>query len=75
MRVQTMVVEADSVLDYLIRYYKPERSCPDPGDAGPVRRSLLDMYKEEYNEDGYVCTSHHDNVTGRFIFWPHKPAH
>jgi hypothetical protein len=58
------VVEADSVADYLDRYYKPSRRTPD----------LLASYEDEYASRGYVCTSHHDNVTGHFIYWPSHPS-
>lgn len=64
MTIHTTIVEADSVADYLDRYYKPERRTP----------TLLNTYLREYEERGYVSTSHHDNITGRFIFWPIMPA-
>jgi hypothetical protein len=57
------LVEADSVADYLTRYYKRERMTP----------TLLASYEAELAERGYVCTSHHDNVTGSFIAWPRLP--
>jgi hypothetical protein len=57
------LVEATSVADYLDRYYKPARRTP----------TLLQTYEEEFARDGYVCTSHHDNVTGEFIAWPRLP--
>jgi hypothetical protein len=60
---QMRVVEASSVENYLDRYYKPSRRTD----------TLLAFYEEELEEFGYVCTSHHDNVTGEFIAWPHLP--
>ena len=57
------IVEADSVADYLDRYYKKDRMTP----------TLLSTYERELERDGYVCTSHHDNVTGEFICWPKLP--
>ncbi len=57
------IVEAKSVEDYLERYYKKSRMTP----------TKLDSYEKEYKEFGYVCTSHHDNVTGEFIAWPFYP--
>lgn len=52
-------VEADSLEDYLSRYYKSDR----------VTDTLLATYQEELDHDGYVHTSHHDNITGRHISW------
>ena len=57
------IVEATSVKDYLDRYYKKSRMTP----------TLLASYEEELQLNGYVCTSHHDNVTGEFIAWPDYP--
>lgn len=67
-----LVVEATSVADYLTRYYKPERlrNVDDAYGAG----SLLARYQDDFERDGYVSTSHHDNVTGTFICWPCLPA-
>jgi len=58
------IVEAESVEDYLDRYYKKDR----------MTDTLLESYEKEYKENGYVCTSHHDNVTGDFIAWPSYPS-
>ena len=57
------IVEAKSVKDYLKRYYKKSRMAD----------TMLESYEEEYKRYGYACTSHHDNVTGEFIAWPHYP--
>lgn len=62
-RCDIRVVEAKSVSDYLDRYYKRERRSP----------ILLDKYEEEYIREGYVHTSHHDNVIGAHIYWPNLP--
>jgi len=69
--MQTLVVEADSVADYLRRYYKSDRLADH--DRAYGEGSFLARYEAEYAKHGYVCTSHHDNVTGCFIFWPFKP--
>ena len=56
-------VEAESVKDYLNRYYKKDRFTD----------TLLSSYEEELAKYGYVCTSHHDNILGEFIGWkPNK---
>jgi hypothetical protein len=57
------IVKAESIEDYLNKYYKKDRRTP----------TLIEIYKEEYEKYGYVCTSHHDNVTGEFIAWPTYP--
>lgn len=58
------IVEADSVEDYLNRYYKKSR----------MTDTMLETYKAELERHGYVCTSQHDNVTGEFIAWPSMDA-
>jgi len=65
------VVEASSVEDYLERYYKHDRY---KGRGEEYEAILLKSYTEEFSDRGYVCTSHHDNVTGEFIAWPHHPG-
>jgi hypothetical protein len=60
-----LIVEAKSVKDYLERYYKKSR----------MTDTMLESYEEEYAERGFVCTSHHDNVTGEMIAWPYYPNH
>ena len=52
-------VEADSVEDYLKKYYKKNRWT----------NSLIDSYKKELLKYGYISTSHFDNVTGEMIYW------
>jgi len=65
-----LIVEAKSVEDYLDRYYKKSRyTLCGKEYAG----ELLASYQKEYAQRGYVCTSHHDNVTGEMIAWPHYP--
>jgi hypothetical protein len=59
------IVEATSVKDYLDRYYKKSK----------MTLTLLQSYQEEFERNGYICTSHHDNVMGEFIAWPDYPRH
>jgi hypothetical protein len=54
-------VQADSLQNYLKRYYKPRRIHDFD--------SLLRSYQAELDKFGFVHTSHHDNVTGRHIAW------
>ena len=57
------IVEAESIADYLNRYYKKDRMTP----------TLQASYEAEFRNRGYICTSHHDNILGEFIAWPHHP--
>jgi|APFre7841882654_1041346.scaffolds.fasta_scaffold66228_1 hypothetical protein len=57
------IVAAKSVADYLQRYYKKDK----------MTSTLLSTYEDTYREKGYICTSHHDNILGEFIFWPTAP--
>lgn len=61
-------VQADDLADYLRRYYKKRRI----GDF----ETLLAAYQKQLNLNGFVCTSHHDNVTGNAIAWfPESDRH
>ena len=64
-------VEAESVKDYLDKYYKKARYI---GRGAAYAAALLKSYEAEYEKFGYVCTSLHDNVTGECIAWPTYPA-
>jgi len=57
------IVEAQSVKDYLTRYYKK-----------PVTDNLIASYEDELKLYGYICTSRHDNILGEIICWPKQPA-
>jgi hypothetical protein len=59
-----LVTDVKTVEEYLNRYYKPDRY---KGRGEEYEKILLESYKKEFKEKGYVCTSHHDNVTGKFI--------
>ncbi|MGE5860306.1 MAG: hypothetical protein ACM34J_07115 [Ignavibacteria bacterium] len=52
-----LIVEADSVEDYLNKYYKKDR----------MTDTMIETYTEELKEKGYICTSRHGNITGQFI--------
>ena len=65
------IIQAESVKDYLDRYYKKARYT---GRGAEYAASLLESYESEYKKFGYVCTSRFDNVTGEIIAWPTYPA-
>lgn len=62
-RFRMRAVEANSIEDYLNRYYKRDR----------MTDTLVATYTREFEQDGYICTSHYDNITGEMIFWPAIP--
>jgi len=64
------IVQATSIQDYLDKYYKRDRYT---GRGEEYAKVLLTSYQEEYAARGYICTSHHDNVTGEMIAWPYYP--
>jgi hypothetical protein len=70
-KIQVQVVEASSLADYLNRYYRQDRLRNHDDAYG--KGTLLACYQKDLDEKGYVCTSHHDNTTGTFIYWPHNP--
>lgn len=57
-------VEAKSVVDFLDRYYKPERYT---GRGEEYAAALLASYEEEVRRDGYTLISRHDSVTGKVV--------
>lgn len=59
------IVEAESVSDYLKRYYKPDRLASTGFEV------LCRAYEIQLEVYGFVVTSHYDNVTGGLIAWPH----
>ena len=63
-RMKKYKVEADSVEDFLNKYYKPERYT-DRGEE--YAQYLLQQYKEELKEKGYCFISGHDCVMGRAV--------
>ena len=65
------IVEAESVKDYLDRFYKPDRYT---GRGTVYAEGLLKSYEEEYIKRGFIYTSRHDNVTGSSIAWPFYPG-
>jgi hypothetical protein len=50
-------VQADSVADFLNRYYRPDRMTP----------TLIEVYQKEVDRNGYTFISHHDSITGRIV--------
>lgn len=62
------IVEADSVADYLQKYYKQDRLKDIDSISG--EGTLLRFYEIDFECFGFICTSHHDNITGEFIAWP-----
>ena len=57
-------VKADSVSDFLERYYKPDRYH---GRGESYAQSLLESYEQEFAKHGFCFISYHDSVTGRIV--------
>ena len=57
-------VKADSVEDFLHRYYKPIRYTGRGADYAAI---LLESYRNDVNKQGFCIISHHDNVTGEVV--------
>ena len=57
-------VEAESVTDFLRRYYKPERYT---GRGKEYAASLLTSYQREYETRGYTFISQFESVTGALV--------
>lgn len=51
------MVDAESVEDFINRYYRPER----------ITDTLVDTYKERFNSEGFCFISHHDSRTGSIV--------
>ena len=64
------IVKADSVEDFLKRYYKPERYT---GRGNAYAKILLCSYNKDHEDKGYCFISAHDSVTGQIVvFWEEK---
>lgn len=63
------IVKADSVEDFLSRYYKPDRYTSRGNDYA---KTLLCSYKKDYKDRGYCFTSAHDSVTGKIVVFAGK---
>ena len=59
-------VEADSVEDFLNRYYKPQRFRERGEEYAQI---LIASHQRDFDRDGYDIISHHDSVTGRVVAW------
>jgi len=57
---------ADSVADFLDRYYKKDRYTGRGADYAAV---LLASYTEQYEKEGFCYCSHHDSNTGEVAAW------
>lgn len=59
-------VEADSVADFLARWYKPNRYT---GRGAEYAAALLASYQRQFAEQGFCHMSHHDSVRGQVTAW------
>jgi hypothetical protein len=59
-------VPAESVADFLARYYRADRYTGRGEDYAAV---LLASYTREASEDGVCAISHHDSRTGEIVAW------
>jgi len=57
-------VKAESVADFLARYYKPARYT---GRGENYAAGLLASYEKEFAEKGVTFISCHDSVTGDYV--------
>lgn len=64
--LREIAVEADSIADFLERYYRKRRYRRHGDEDGAKLRTA---YQKEFEKFGYVLTSRHDNITGEMIAW------
>ena len=57
-------VAADSVEDFLQRYYKNDRYI---GRGADYAKALLSSYKNDFETIGCCWISHHDSATGAIV--------
>lgn len=65
-------VQADSVKDFLERYYKPDRYR---GRGEEYAASLLASHEARYQAYGYDLISRHDSVTGQAVYFGNRPTY
>jgi len=70
-RMKKYAVPADSVDDFLNRYYKRDRYT---GRGPEYAACLLKSYTEEFEEYGFCFISHHDSNTGEVVAFYGKEA-
>jgi hypothetical protein len=58
------VRDCKTVEEFLNKYYKADRYT---GRGEEYAKVLLDHYKEDFENRGYVIISQHDNVTGKVV--------
>ena len=59
-------VQANSIEDFLDRYYKPQRFRERGEKYAAV---LIASHQADFDHYGYDFISHHDSVTGRVVSW------
>jgi len=57
-------VEAGSLEDFMMRYYKRDRYT---GRGEEYAQTLLASYQEDMDKFGIAWISHHDSVTGEVV--------
>ncbi|NBI07631.1 hypothetical protein [Senegalia massiliensis] len=62
-------VKAESLIDFMNTYYKRDRFY---GRGKEYAKSLINSYKQELNQNGYVFISQHDNITGEVVSYYKK---
>jgi len=55
---------AESVEDFLDRYYKPDRFR---GRGDDYAQTLIESHQSDLEQNGYDIISHHDSITGRIV--------
>ena len=58
------VKDCDSVVDFLNKYYKPERFT---GRGEEYAKNLIASYEKDVKNDGCTIISHHDSKTGEVV--------
>jgi len=57
-------VKAQSIDDFLARYYKPDRYT---GRGAEYAAALLESHRQDFEHYGYDIISRHDSVTGQVV--------
>lgn len=57
-------VDADGIVDFLDRYYKPERFR---GRGKEYATCLIESHQGDLDKHGYDIISHHDSITGKVV--------
>lgn len=63
-------VPADSVEDFINRYYRGDRLQGYERDCPGYVAAVMSSHQRDYERSGYCIISRHESATGQTVAWP-----